>query len=356
MIGQEDPSKTEKATKKRRDKQRKEGNVAKGQEVTKVMVLLAGVLTLRFMINFYYYQFTEIYRWTFSEAINMTVDKSMAYALFTWGIQKMALLVLPFMVTIAFIAYITLRLQVGGLWTTKPMKPKFDKLFNILSGIKKLMISPDAFIKLAKSLLQAMAVGIAPYIVLRQEINNLTPLFHANTEGIITFLLTTGYKMVCYALIPMIIIAIIDLWYERWNYEEKLKMTKDEVKDEAKQAEGDPKVKQKQRQKMMEMMTSRMFQDIPKADVVITNPTHYAIALQYDVMVAPAPLVLAKGTNKVAERIKEVARENDIPIEENKPLAQALYKQVEIGETIPEELFQAVAAILAKLEKFKKRR
>jgi flagellar biosynthetic protein FlhB len=236
------------------------------------------------------------------------------------------------------------------------MKPKFSKLFNILAGVKKLMISPDAFIKLAKSLLQAMAVGIAPYIVLRQEINNLTPLFHANTEGIITFLLTTGYKMVCYALIPMIIIAVIDLWYERWNYEEKLKMTKDEVKDEAKQAEGDPKVKQKQRQKMMEMMTSRMFQDIPKADVVITNPTHYAIALQYDVMVAPAPLVLAKGTNKVAERIKEVARENDIPIEENKPLAQALYKQVEIGETIPEELFQAVAAILAKLEKFKKRR
>ena len=356
MIGQEDPSKTEKATQKRRQKQRKEGNVAKGQEITKVMVLLAGVLFLRVMIGFYRSQLVEIFRWTFTDAIHLTVDKPTAYTLFSWGLMKMAILVLPFMLFIAMIAFISLRVQVGGLWTTKPLKPKFGKLFNIMGGVKKLMLSPDALIKLAKSMLQALAVGIAPYIVLRQELPNLVPLFHSNVEGIISFLLATGYKMVCYALIPMIIIAVIDLWYQRWNYEEQIKMTKDEIKDERKQAEGDPKIKQQQRRKMMEVMMKRMFQDIPKADVVITNPTHYAVALQYDPMVAPAPLVLAKGVNKVAERIKDVARENDIPIEENKPLAQALYKQVEIGETIPEELFQAVAAILAKLEKFKNRR
>ena len=356
MIGQEDPSKTEKATQKRRDKQREEGNVAKGQEVPKVLTLLSGVLVLRFMIGFYSDQFTEIYRWTFLEAINFNVDKPMAYSLFVWGIQKMAILVVPFMVVIAFVAFISMRLQVGALWTTKPLTPKFGKLFNLMAGIKKLMLSPDALLKLAKSLLQALAVAIAPYIVIKQELPNLLPLFHANVQGIISFILIVGYKMVCYALIPMLIIAIADLIYERWNYEEQIKMTKDEIKDEHKQAEGDPKVKQQQRQKMMEVMASRMFQDIPKADVVITNPTHYAVALQYDPLQAPAPLVLAKGVNKVAERIKEVARENSIPIEENKPLAQALYKQVEIGETIPEELFQAVAAILAKLEKFKRRR
>jgi len=355
MIGQEDPSKTEIATKKRRDKQREEGNVAKGQEIPKVMSLLSGLLVLRAMIGFYHDQFTEIYRWTFLEAINFQVDKPMAYALFTWGIQKMAILVVPFMIIIATVAFLTVRLQVGSLWTGKTLKPKFGKIFNVMSGIKKLMLSPDALLKLGKSLLQAMAVAIAPYIVIRQELPNLLPLFHSNVQGIIAFILTVGYKMVSYALIPMFIIAVADLVYERWNYEEQIKMTKDEIKDEQKQAEGDPKIKHQQRQKMMEVMASRMFQDIPKADVVITNPTHYAVALQYDPIKAPAPLVLAKGVNKVAERIKEVARENSIPIEENRPLAQALYKQVEIGETIPEELFQAVAAILAKLEKFKHR-
>jgi len=355
MIGQEDPSKTETATPKRRNKQRKDGNVAKGEEITKAMVLLAGVLALRLMIGFYQDQFTEIYRWTFTEAINLEVDKSTAYALFAWGIKKMALIVLPFLLVLAFTSFLTMRLQVGKLWTTKPLKPKFAKMFNIASGLKKLLISPDAFIKLAKSMLQAFFVGLAPYIVIQQEMHNLLPLFHSDVRGVIAFLLTVGYKMTCYALIPMMLIAIVDLWYQRWNYEEGLKMTKEEVKDERKQAEGDPKVKAKQRQKMMEMMASRMFQDIPKADVVITNPTHYAVALQYDALVAPAPLVLAKGVNRVAERIKEVAKENDIPIEQNVPLAQALYKQVEIGETIPEELFQAVAAILAKLNKFKNR-
>lgn len=354
-FGQEDPSKTEKATPKRRDKQRNDGNVPKAQEFTKVMVLLAGVVALRFTIEFYYEQFHEIYTWTFSEAFSIEINESTAYSIFTWGVQKIALLTLPILLTLLVTSYIVLRMQVGKLWTMTPMTPKFGKLFNIMAGLKKLMISPQAFINLAKSVLQAVAVGIAPYIVIQQELPNLLPLFHSSPHGIAIYILSVGYKMVCYALIPMILIGIADLVYARWNYEEQLKMTKEEVKDERKQAEGDPQIKAKQKQKMLEMIAQRMFQDIPKADVVITNPTHFAVALQYDALVAPAPLVLAKGVNRVAERIKEVAREHHIPIEANPPLARALYKQVEIGETIPEELFQAVAAILAKLDKFKKR-
>ena len=261
MIGQEDPSKTEKATPKRRDKQREEGSVAKSEEITKAMVLLSGVLALRFMMGYYQEQFTEIYQWTFREAIFIEINKSSAYALFAWSIKKMALLVLPFLLVLFFTSYMTMRLQVGKLWTLKPLKPKFAKLFNIMAGLKKIMISPDAFVKLAKSLLQAIAVGIAPYIVIKQEMHNLLPLFHADVRGIITFLLTVGYRMACYALIPMMLIAIVDLWYQRWNHEEGLKMTKEEIKDERKQAEGDPKVKQQQQQKMMEMMMSHMFKD-----------------------------------------------------------------------------------------------
>ncbi|MFH1915380.1 MAG: flagellar biosynthesis protein FlhB [Pseudomonadota bacterium] len=351
----QDPSKTEKATAKRRSKTRNEGNVPKSAELTKVIVLLMGVITMRVLIGFYQGQMMEIFDWTFREGIKIKLDPSTTYALFVWGVKKLAIIVLPVLFVLAFTAWLILRLQVGSLWTTKPMKPKFGKLFNVMAGLKRLFISPEAFVRLGRSLLQAFAVGIAPYIVMRQEFPNLLPLFHADAHGIIAYLLTIGYKMVCYALVPMMLIALADLWYSRWKYEERIKMTKNEVKDERRQAEGDPQMKRRQKQKMLQMMASRMFQDIPKADVVITNPTHYAVALQYDALVAPAPLVLAKGVNRVAERIKEVARENNIPLETNPPLARALYKQVEIGETIPEELFQAVAAILAKLEKFKRR-
>jgi flagellar biosynthetic protein FlhB len=180
-------------------------------------------------------------------------------------------------------------------------------------------------------------------------------MFYATPANIAAYILSTGYKMVCYALVPMLLIAIADLVYKFYKYEEGLKMTKDEIKDERKQAEGDPKVKQKQQQKAMEFMAQRMMQDVPRADVVVTNPTHIAVALRYNALEAPAPLILAKGAGPIAEKIKEIARENLIPIQENKPLAQALYKQVEIGDMIPEELFQAVASILAKLDKFKKK-
>jgi flagellar biosynthetic protein FlhB len=168
-------------------------------------------------------------------------------------------------------------------------------------------------------------------------------------------MLEMGMKMVKYAMLPMLVIAIADLWYTRWDYEENLKMTKDEVKDERKQAEGDPAVKAQQRQKMMEVMAQRMLENVPKADVVVTNPTHYAVALRYDAVEAPAPVVLAKGVDHLAERIKEVAREHRVPIRENVPLARALYRQVEVGDMIPEELYQAVASLLASLMKFKAR-
>ena len=355
-MPQEDPSKTEKATSKRRRQHRRDGNVPKSNEVTKALVLLSAILALRFMMGYYYEEFVQIYRWAMTDALSININPGSAYRLFIWGIKEMTILVLPFLLVLVFISYMSQRLQVGKLWTTKPMKPNFGKLFNIMAGLKRLMISPRAAINFGKSILQATAVSIAPYIVIKQEMNNLLPLFHTNAQAILGYILGVGYKMVCYALVPMMLIAVAELWYNRWNYEEKIKMSKDEVKDERRQAEGDPQIKARQKRKMMEMMTKWMFEDVPKADVVITNPTHYAVALQYDVMVAPAPRVLAKGVNRVAERIKDIARENNIPIEQNVPLARALYKQVEIGESIPEELFQAVAAVLARLDKFRKRR
>ncbi len=352
---QNDPSKTEKATPKRIDKSREEGSVPKGQEMGKTMTLLAGVIALKFLMDFYYEEFYTIFQWFLTKGIYLELNKNSVYTLFMWCSEKLAIILLPLLLSIAFAAYLTLRLQVGKLWSTKVFEPKFSKMFNLVAGVKRLLFDVKTLIRLAKSLLLATVVGIAPYIVIKQELPNFLPLFHSDAHRLATFMLEVGYKMVSYTMLPMMVIAIIDLLYTRWDYQENLKMTKDEVKDERKQAEGDPQVKMQMKQKMRAILQQRMMSDIPKADVVITNPTHYAIALRYDALQAPAPQVLAKGMNKVAERIKEVARENNVPIRENKPLAQALYKQVEIGDVIPEELYQAVAAILAKLGKFRRK-
>ncbi|WP_461210619.1 flagellar biosynthesis protein FlhB [Desulfocurvus sp. DL9XJH121] len=355
-MGQADPSKTEQATDKRRKKARDDGNVPKGQELGKAMVLVAGLIALHIYVTVIGGELKTIFSWFLGTAPKMQLDPSRTYNLLLDMAMRMAFMILPVIMFVGLVGYLTQRLQVGPLWTLKVFEPKFDKFFNIIGGLKKFMLNPKMFINLGKSLMQAIAIGFAPYLVLKEEIDRVAPLFFTNAEGVAVYLLTTGAKMTIYALVPMLVIALADTWYTRWDYEEQLKMTKDEVKDERKQMEGDPKIKMAQRKKMLQSMAKRMMADVPKADVVVTNPTHIAVALRYDPFLAPAPMVLAKGADHLAEKIKEVARENGVPIRENKPLARALYKSVEVGESIPEELFQATASLLAQLDKFKRNR
>ncbi len=354
-MPQQDPSRTEDATQKRVGKAREKGSVAKSAEMGKTVVLLAGLIGMRLVMGTFYEQFHDIFTRMIKEAPSFEANTESVMALFFWCMYKLAILILPVLFIVAGASYAILRWQVGDLWTFETMKFDWGRVFNLAAGFKRLMLDPQALVRMGRSLLQACAVAVAPYLVIKQEMVNLSPLFFQDAHGLAVYILSVSAKMVTYALVPMLLIAAADLWYSRWDYGEQLKMTKEEVKDERRQAEGDPAVKSKQKQKMLQAMAKRMLQDVPKADVVITNPTHLAVALQYDPLVAPAPLVLAKGADLLAMKIREVAKEHDIPIREDKPLAQALYKQVEIGETIPEELFQAVAAILAKLHKFKGR-
>jgi flagellar biosynthetic protein FlhB len=196
-------------------------------------------------------------------------------------------------------------------------------------------------------------IGVVPFIIIKNKFPGFLNMFYADAHSVASYMLLTGFWMVVFTLIPIFAIAAFDLWQSRYAYEEGIKMTKNEVKDQRKQMEGDPIIKQKQRQKMMAVMAKRMLDDVKKADVVITNPTHYAVALSYNPAETSAPIVVAKGLNHLAEKIKAVARENNVPIRENKPLAQALYKAVEVGDMIPEELFKAVASILASIWKMK---
>ncbi|GAB6059553.1 flagellar type III secretion system protein FlhB [Desulfonatronum parangueonense] len=354
-MPQSDPSRTEQATPKQRNKAREKGNVPRSQELSKVTVLLGGFLALFFMIQFMIVHMQTLFIWTFSDNLHTEFTPETIYLLFQTISWKIAVMVLPVMFTCALVAFLTVRLQVGHLWTLKVFElSNFWKKLNVIAGIQRLFMSTQTAVRLLRSLFMAIAVGYAPYLVLKQEAPNFIPLFYQDAMTVATYMLLTGAKMVMYALVPMLIIGIADLAYTRWDYEEKLKMTKHEVKDERKQAEGDQTIKNKQRQKMMAVMQKRMLESVPKADVVITNPTHLAIALRYNALEAPSPVVLAKGADFMAEKIRNIAKENNIPIRENKPLAQALYKSVDVGQMIPEELFQAVASILAQLPKFRR--
>lgn len=351
-MPQQDPSKTEHATPKRVRKTREKGNVPKSGEISKAISVLAGLYGLYAWIGVIYDSMQKIMVRFLRDSMNFDATPDAIYDMFMWISIELAKMLLPLLLFIAFLSYLCIRLQVGKLWTTEVFKFKWSR-FNLVAGLKRLFISPQTLIRLGKSLLQALVIGFAPYLVIKMEMSKFLSLYYLDAAGLSVYLLETSHKMVLYALIPMFVLAIADLWYTRWDYKENIKMTKDEVKDERKQAEGDPVVKSKQRQKMMEVMMRRMMQNVPKADVIITNPTHLAIALRYDAMEAPAPQVLAKGADHVAEKIKEIARENGIPIRENVPLARALYKSVEVGDMIPEDLYKAVASILASLHKFK---
>ncbi len=353
-MPQKDPSRTEKGTRKRTERARQDGSVPRSQELSKATVLLAGLVAMYIFISFIGAEMMSLFRTFFTTMLHYPMTPGSVYALVLELSKKLALMLLPSLLMMGLVAYITQRLQVGKLWTTKIFQPKFGKLFNIAAGLKKLMLSPQTLIKLGKSVIMALCIGLAPYLVLKKEMGLLSSLFYLEPHGVAAYLLNSGATMVIYALVPMFIIAAADVVWTRFEYGENLKMTKQEVKDERRQAEGDPKIKAEQKRKMLGVMAQRMLQQVPKADVVVTNPTHIAVALRYDALEAPAPVVLAKGLDHLAEKIKEVARENGVPIRENKPLAQALYKSVEIGESIPEELYKAVAQILSRLDRFRR--
>jgi len=347
-MAQKDPSKTEKATPKRINKAREDGNVAKSQELTKLVSILAGLFVLSAWIPYMSHEILIVYRYFMTESMTFDLNEANLGAMFSWLFFVLAKLLLPVVLVVALATAVSLRLQVGKLWAPKVFKFKF-KAFNLIAGLKRMFMSTQALIRLLKSLVQAIVIGFAPYLVIKGQMDVFLTLYDRDAAGVAIYILEMGYKIVMYALVPMIGIAAFDFWYTRHEYQENLKMTKDEIKDERKQAEGDPLIKSKMRQKMMAVAMKRMMQNVPKADVVITNPTHIAVALMYKPDEFPAPVIVAMGADKVAEKIKEIAREHNVPVKENKPLARALYKQVEVGDMIPAELFQAVASILAQI-------
>jgi flagellar biosynthetic protein FlhB len=347
-----DPSKTEKATPKRIQDAREKGNVAKSQEVGKAVSVLGGLVALYFWLAYAGKEIMVIFRQYLTVTPHLELNSATVLSMVTELALSLTIIVLPVLLIIGLMVFISIRWQVGKLWSTKVFEVQWSR-FNPVSGLKRMFMSLQTFVRLGKSLLQALCIGIAPVLAILGEYERFPNLYYMDAASVSGYILDLAFRATIYALVPMLLIAAADLVYQRWEYAENLKRTKDEVKDERKQMEGDLLIKGAMRRKMLKMSMQRMMQEVPKADVVITNPTHLAIALRYKAEEAPAPVVVAKGADLVAERIKKVAREHRVPIRENKPLAQALYKATDIGDMIPVELFQATAILLAQIWKAK---
>jgi len=235
--------------------------------------------------------------------------------------------------------------QVGFLFTAEPLTPKLEKL-DPIKGAQKLL-SLYSIVEAVKSVLKIVIISGAVYWAMRKEIENIPPLMLMSPWEILSFITSVSFNILLKSSAVLLVLALIDYAYQRWEYMKKLRMTKQEVKDEYKQSEGDPKMKARIKSLQREWAMQRMMEEVPRADVVITNPTHFAVALKYDNKEMDAPKVVAKGKNFMAQRIKDIARESGVPIMEDKPLARALHKSVEIGDAIPAQLYKAVAEILS---------
>ena len=343
--------KTEPATDKKKSDARKEGQVAKSKELNGAISLFAMFLVLKIYIGNLGTSFLQIFAEAYNRIPEMTVlpdgmviPKEYA-GVMSQIIIRILTMLLPFLAVAFAVAFIVDLVQVKWKPTSKPLKPKFDKL-DPTKGIKRLF-SVDKLVELLKSLLKLTIIGYMAYSTLKDEAGQLFLLYDMQLVSALALFGNIVINMALKICAVYLVIGIIDYAYQKHKFNEDLKMTKQEVKDEWKNAEGDPQIKGKQRQRMQEASRRRMMQNIPQADVVITNPTHFAVALKYDTNVAPAPYVVAKGEDFLAARIKEEAAAYDIEIVENKPLARMLYYNVELGAQIPPELYSTVAEILA---------
>lgn len=348
--------KTEPATAKKLRDARKEGKIVKSKDLSAAVELLALFLVMKIFISYVAEGLLGVFGLMYNGIPDIIYESGNGLPLNTVSrlgqtvILKIIQIVIPFFLIGLIVTFLIGVLQAGWKVTTKPMQPKFNK-FNPINGFKRIC-SKDSLFELLKAFLKLGIIGYIAYGAIMDHKDELFLLYDISLLSAIILvgqiIINTGIKIA----VVYLLLGIVDWAYQKHKFNEDMKMTKQEVKDEFKNTEGSPEIKGRQRSKMREVSQRRMMQNIPKADVVITNPTHLAVALQYDPGVAKAPVVLAKGADYLAKRIREAAMEHHIEIVENKPLAHSLYGSVEIGQEIPPELYHPVAEILAMLQKY----
>lgn len=337
---------TEKATPKRRQKSRQRGQVAQSREIPSVLILMTALGFFYFAGSWMFWNINEFIGGIYQDLDILRLNTVSDLSAFSVDIfKKLFSILIPFFVPILIAGFVGNIGQVGFEIHSEPLAPKLSKL-NPIAGLKR-FVSLKSLVELAKSILKLLIIGGISYGLIKAEMRGFPPLMQQGIGEILLFIAQVAFKILFFVCLALIILALLDYIYQRWQFEQSIKMTKQEVKDERKQSEGDPKVKSRIRKAQLEMAARRMMEAVPEADVVITNPVHLAVALKFEASEMIAPTVIAKGSGHIAERIKEIASEHQVPIVEDKPLAQTLFKMVEIGEFIPVELYRAVAEILA---------
>ena len=345
MLDQQAGEKTLPASQQKRQRAREEGSVARSADLSAGFTMIAALFALRYfgapMLN----GIQEAVAYFFQNAHTMLPTADNARDILWQVLWRLAAIALPFMLAMLAAGVLINVLQVGLLFSGKPLTPKFSKI-NPFSGVGNLF-SGRALVELFKSLLKVAVVAYVAWITVRDtapdciSLMELTPAALISVVGGLSFLLWWRIALV------LLVLGLLDYAYQRWQYERNLMMTVQEAREELREYEGDPRIKQRIRQIQRRIAMQRMMAEVPKADVVVTNPTHYAVALRYDGGRMLAPIVVAKGARLLAERIRDIAVENDVPIVQKPELARSLYRSVEAGQPIPEPLFRAVAEVLA---------
>ncbi|KYG68429.1 flagellar biosynthesis protein FlhB [Bdellovibrio bacteriovorus] len=352
-MAAENGEKTEKATQARREEFRKKGNVAHTKELASAALLLAAAGGVYVLGRFFFKNFYELFQYSFGQDMVVLVREGKFTEAFRFNGEKALILIAPVAGIAGLIGAVSSLAQVGFLRVEDALSPNFEKV-NPVEGFKR-VFSLRAVVEAVKSILKMGAVGLVLYFLLRGEVRQIPYMLTFSVEQILMYLGSIVVKLLGGVGGVMLVIALADYFYQRWDLEKKMMMTKQEVKEEHKQREGDPMIKSRIRRIQREMASKRMMAEIPKADVVITNPTHIAVVLKYTDNL-PAPQIVAMGADHVAEKIKEVARENNIPIVENKPLARTIFKTLKIGQVIPRELFVAVAEVLSYVYRLRRKK
>lgn len=349
IDGQE---KTEQPTQKKLTEGREKGQVAKSMEINSLAIFTTGIMILYFSHEAVGENLSMFAKKIFSTLDVLELNPDTFQILSKDILFQLGINLLPVFAGLFFVALAAGISQVGFTLSPKAFQPKLSK-FNPLKGIKRIFFSSRSFVELLKSIFKLIVIGGAAYLVINDLIIQSTALVDIEISDITKFMISSAFALTWKIALVYAAIAALDFIFQKKNFKKEMMMTKHEVKEESKQSEGDPLVKSRIRRIQYMMSKNRMIQDVMKADVVITNPTHFAIALKYDMQKDSSPKVLAKGTDEVAKKIKELALKHNIPLHEDKELARALYKFCNVGEYIPEKLFKAVAQVLAYIYQLK---
>ncbi|GAB4072535.1 flagellar biosynthesis protein FlhB [Barrientosiimonas marina] len=337
--------KTEKATPKKRQDERKKGKVAKSTDINTAFLMLFCFMTLFAMGTFMMEHLSSLYQHTFTEYIHWDVTTQSVGRVLKEGALEMGKVLAPVMLA-AILAGLAANLtQIGFLFTTEPLSPDLNKI-NPIQGAKRIF-SARALIELLKSLLKITFIGATTFLIIWIFKGDLFMLAFKTADNAVAFFKRVTIIMGVAAGLALLCLSVLDYVYQKYDFEKNIKMSKKDVKDEHKNMEGDPQIKSKRQQQQRDIANKRMMSEVPSADVVITNPTHYAIAIKYDETEASAPYIAAKGADMIAQKIKEVAKANDVMMVEDRAIARELYDTAEIDEVIPETFYKAIAEILA---------